>query len=132
MVSDSEHVKVIYTLALENESLLAEAERRLVEPNTHELLRILLAASDGGPQMVSGTTREWMALHAGPTHRSPRRLPLNRLMILLQSGLWGEAWVAGNERCGRGCSTEGASVVRAASRRRLALPSSRQASGCPN
>ena len=37
-------------------------------PNTSEQLPVLLAVSDGGPQMVSGTTREFMALHALAMH----------------------------------------------------------------
>ncbi len=78
---DSEHVKVIYTLALEDESLLAEAERRLVEPNAHELLPILLAVSDGGPQMVSGTTREWMALHSLALHIGRPGVPQDQAHI---------------------------------------------------
>ncbi len=44
----SEHIAAIYTLALEDEGLLAEAERRLIAPNSDEQLPILLAVSDGG------------------------------------------------------------------------------------
>lgn len=65
---ESEHIAAIYTRALEAEGLLAEAEARQVAPNAEELLPILLTVSDGGPQMVSGTTREFMALHALAMH----------------------------------------------------------------
>jgi hypothetical protein len=51
-----------YTLALEDQGLLGEAERRMIAPNSDTDLPILLAVSDNGPQMVSGTTREWLAL----------------------------------------------------------------------
>lgn len=65
---ESEHVQTIYIQALEAEGLLTEVEARMVTPNTDELLPVLLAVSDGGPQMVSGTTREFMALHALAMH----------------------------------------------------------------
>ena len=65
---ESEHIAAVYTHALEREGLLAEAERRQIAPNDSEALPILLAVSDGGPQMVSGTTREWMALHSLALH----------------------------------------------------------------
>jgi putative transposase len=62
--SESEHVQVLYTRALETEGMLAAIEARMVAPNADEQLPVLLAVSDGGPQMVSGTTREFMALRA--------------------------------------------------------------------
>ena len=40
----------------------------MVAPNSDELLPVLLAVSDNGPQMISGTTREFMALHALAMH----------------------------------------------------------------
>ncbi|MBW3577083.1 MAG: integrase core domain-containing protein [Actinobacteria bacterium] len=86
---ESDHVKVIYTLALEDEGLLAEAERRMVqvvEPNSDEQLPILLAVSDGGPQMVSGTTREWMALHSLAMHVGRPGTPTDQAHI---ESLWG-------------------------------------------
>lgn len=82
----SEHVKVIYTVALEDEGLLEVAERRMIEPNTDELLPILLAVSDGGPQMVSGTTREWMALHSLAMHIGRPGTPTDQAHI---ESLWG-------------------------------------------
>jgi len=81
----SEHVAAVYTLALEGEGLLAEAERRMVEPNSDELLPILLAVSDGGPQMVSGTTREWMALHSLAMHVGRPGTPTDQAHI---ESLW--------------------------------------------
>jgi putative transposase len=65
---ESVHVQAIYTRALELEGLLEIVEQRMIEPNADELLPVLLAVSDGGPQMVSGTTREFMALHALAMH----------------------------------------------------------------
>ena len=64
----SEHVMAIYTQALDTEGLLAEVEARMVAPNRDEQLPVLLTVSDGGPQMISGTTREFMALHALAMH----------------------------------------------------------------
>lgn len=83
---ESEHVKAIYTRALEVEGLLAEAEARMVDPNADELLPILLAVSDGGPQMVSGTTREFMALHALAMHVGRPGVPQDQAHI---ESLWG-------------------------------------------
>lgn len=83
---ESEHVKAIYTIALEAEGLLAQAEARMVDPNADELLPILLAVSDGGPQMVSGTTREWMALHALAMHVGRPGTPTDQAHI---ESLWG-------------------------------------------
>ncbi len=65
---ESEHVQAIYTLALEREGLLEAIEARMIAPNADEQLPVLLAVSDGGPQMISGTTREFMALHALAMH----------------------------------------------------------------
>ena len=45
----SEHLKLVYTVALEDEGLLRVAKRRMIEPNTDELFPILLAGDDGGP-----------------------------------------------------------------------------------
>ena len=53
---ESEHVQAVYVRALESEGLLTEIEARMVAPNSSEQLPVLLAVSDGGPQMVSGTT----------------------------------------------------------------------------
>lgn len=42
----SEQVTAAYTLALEDQGLMAEAERRMIAPNSDEELPILLAVSD--------------------------------------------------------------------------------------
>jgi putative transposase len=65
---ESEHVQAAYTRALQAEGLLEGIEARMVAPNSSGQLPVLLAVSDGGPQMVSGTTREFMALHALAMH----------------------------------------------------------------
>jgi len=83
---ESEHVQAIYTIALEAEGLLAQAEARQVAPNADELLPILLTVSDGGPQMVSGTTREFMALHALAMHIGRPGTPTDQAHI---ESLWG-------------------------------------------
>lgn len=83
---ESLHVQLVYTRALEDEGMLIEAERRMVEPNADELLPILLAVSDSGPQMVSGTTREWMALHSLAMHVGRPGTPTDQAHI---ESLWG-------------------------------------------
>ena len=65
---ESEHVQAAYIRALEAEGLLEKIEARMVTPNTEEQLPVLLAVSDGGAQMVSGSTREFMALHSLAMH----------------------------------------------------------------
>ena len=64
----SDDLVALYTRALDVEGLLPQIEARMIAPNSHEQLPVLLAVSDGGPQMVSGTTREWMALHSLALH----------------------------------------------------------------
>lgn len=78
---ESEHVQAIYTRALELEGLLDEIEARMVAPNTDELLPVLLAVSDNGPQMISGTTREFMALHALALHTGRPGTPTDQAHI---------------------------------------------------
>lgn len=78
---ESEHVQTIYIRALEAEGLLGEVEARMVAPNSDELLPVLLAVSDGGPQMVSGTTREFMALHALAMHVGRPGVPTDQAHI---------------------------------------------------
>jgi len=77
----SEQVTAAYTLALEDQGLLGEAERRMIAPNSDEALPILLAASDNGPQMVSGTTREWLALHSLAWHTGRPGTPTDQAHI---------------------------------------------------
>lgn len=69
----STQVEVVFTAALEAEGLMAQALARgadgLVPVDRDDERRpILLAVSDNGPQMTSGSTREFMALHAIATH----------------------------------------------------------------
>ena len=77
----SEQVIAVYTLALEDEGLLEIAEARMVQPNSDEQLPILLAVSDNGPQMISGTTREWMALHSLAWHTGRPGVPQDQARI---------------------------------------------------
>jgi transposase InsO family protein len=85
----SVQVEVVFTAALEAEGLMAEVEARLEATTNTPLARIdaddearpiLLAVSDNGPEMTSGSTREFMALcsiaqHFGrpgvPTDQAP-------------------------------------------------------------
>ena len=78
---ESVHVQAIYTRALEAEGLLPEIEARMVAPNADELLPVLLAVSDNGPQMISGTTREFMALHALAMHTGRPGTPTDQAHI---------------------------------------------------
>jgi transposase InsO family protein len=78
---ESEHVQAVYIRALQAEGLLDEIEVRMVAPNTENLLPVLLAVSDGGPQMVSGTTREFMALHALAMHVGRPGVPTDQAHI---------------------------------------------------
>ena len=68
----STQVEIGFTDALEAEGLLEAVERRqdgLVDPGVDDETRpILLAVSDNGPQMTSGSTREFMALCAIAQH----------------------------------------------------------------
>lgn len=73
--------KVIYTLALEDKRMLKRAEWRMIETNTDELSPILLAVSDGAFQMVSGATREWMALHSLALHVGRSGIPTVQVHI---------------------------------------------------
>jgi putative transposase len=77
----SEHIAAIYTLALDDEGLLSQAEARMIEPNDDQALPILLSVCDGGPQMVSGTTREWMALHSLAMHIGRPGIPTDQAHI---------------------------------------------------
>jgi putative transposase len=77
----SEQVTAAYSLALEDQGLLGEAERRMIAPNSDEALPILLATSDNGPQMVSGTTREWLALHSLAWHTGRPGVPQDQAHI---------------------------------------------------
>ena len=77
----SETITAAYTDALDAEGLLAGIEARMIAPNSDELLPVLLAVSDNGPQMTSGTTREWMALHALAMHLGRPGVPTDQAHI---------------------------------------------------
>ena len=67
----STQVEIVFTDALAAEGLLAQLEARAdgLDPKMDDDSRpILLAVSDNGPQMTSGSTREFMALCAIACH----------------------------------------------------------------
>jgi hypothetical protein len=68
----STQIEIVFTDALAAEGLLAQVEARtdgLVDPSVDDQARpILLALSDNGPQMTSGSIREFMALCAIACH----------------------------------------------------------------
>ena len=78
---ESEHVQAVYTQALEAEGMLEQIEARMIAPNVDEQLPVLLAVSDNGPQMISGTTREFMALHALAMHTGRPGTPTDQAHI---------------------------------------------------
>jgi putative transposase len=78
-------VQVLFTRALDAEGLLAgivgRAER-LADPADPDADQpILLAVSDNGPQMTSGSTREFMALHAIATHFGRPGVPTDQAPV---------------------------------------------------
>jgi putative transposase len=78
-------VQVLFTRALDSEGLLdgivGRAER-LADPTTPDADQpILLAVSDNGPQMTSGSTREFMALHAIATHFGRPGVPTDQAPV---------------------------------------------------
>ncbi len=81
----STQVQVVFTEALELEGLLALIEARadgLVDPTVDDESRpILLAVSDNGPQMTSGSTREFMALMAIAQHFGRPGTPTDQAWI---------------------------------------------------
>jgi putative transposase len=77
-------VKVLFTRALEAERLLEQILELVdqVDPaDPAELQPILLAVSDNGAQMTSGSTREFMALHAIATHYGRPGTPTDQAHI---------------------------------------------------
>ena len=81
----STQVEVVFTDALAAEGLLAGVEARqdeLVDPTVDDERRpILLAMSDNGPQMTSGSTREFMALCAIHQHFGRPGTPTDQAWI---------------------------------------------------
>jgi putative transposase len=81
----STQVEVVFTEALEREGLLELVGARqdgLVDPTVDDPSRpILLAMSDNGPQMTSGSTREFMALCAIHQHFGRPGTPTDQAWI---------------------------------------------------
>ena len=81
----STQVQVVFTDALAVEGLLAQVEARMdavVDPAVDDERRpILLAMSDNGPQMTSGSTREFMALCAIHQHFGRPGTPTDQAWI---------------------------------------------------
>jgi putative transposase len=81
----STQVQVVFTQALEREELLGRVTARrdgLVDPTVDDPTRpILLAMSDNGPQMTSGSTREFMALCAIHQHFGRPGTPTDQAWI---------------------------------------------------
>ena len=84
---EATHVQVqaLFTRALEREGLLEQILSLIDElaPGTDlgELEPILLSVSDNGAQMTSGSTREFMALHAIATHYGRPGTPTDQAHI---------------------------------------------------
>ena len=82
----STQVELAFTAALELEGLLEQIEARhddgRVDISVDDEHRpILLAVSDNGPQMTSGSTREFMALHAIARHFGRPGTPTDQAWI---------------------------------------------------
>ena len=82
----STQVELAFTAALELEGLLEQIDARYddgrVDVSIDDPLRpILLAVSDNGPQMTSGSTREFMALHAIARHFGRPGTPTDQAWI---------------------------------------------------
>jgi transposase InsO family protein len=81
----STQIQVLFTNALEREGLLDDIEARLdglVPIDVDDEHRpILLAISDNGPQMTSGSTREFMALCAIAQHFGRPHTPTDQAWI---------------------------------------------------
>lgn len=82
----STQVEIGFTAALDAEGLFEQIEQRtaagLADPSTDDDTRpILLAVSDNGPQMTSGSTREFMALCAIAQHFGRPGTPTDQAWI---------------------------------------------------
>ena len=84
---EATHVQVqaLFTRALEREGLLDQilslVDELAPEADPSELEPILLSVSDNGAQMRSGSTREFMALHAIATHYGRPGTPTDQAHI---------------------------------------------------
>lgn len=75
-------VQVLFTRALESEGLLDQILTLVDELGEDDQLEpILLSVSDNGAQMTSGSTREFMALHAIATHYGRPGTPTDQAHI---------------------------------------------------
>ncbi len=81
----SVQVQALFTRALEREGLLDEIltliDELAPDAEPSELQPILLSVSDNGAQMRSGSTREFMALHAIATHYGRPGTPTDQAHI---------------------------------------------------
>ena len=81
----STQIEIVFTDALAVEGLLARVEARadgLIDPTVDDPARpVLLAVSDNGPQMTSGSTREFMALCAIAQHFGRPGTPTDQAWI---------------------------------------------------
>jgi putative transposase len=81
----STQVQVLFTRALDTEGLLdgiAGRHDRPADPAPPDADQpVLLAVSDNGPQMTSGSTREFMALHAIATHHGRPGVPTDQAPV---------------------------------------------------
>src|SRR5205823_3745674 len=79
---EATHVQVqaLFTRALEREGLLQQVLAEADQPAS-ERRPVLLAVSDNGAQMTSGSTREFMALHAIATHYGRPGTPTDQAQI---------------------------------------------------
>jgi len=73
-------VKLLFTRALEAEGLMQQVLHQAEQP-AEDRRPVLLAVSDNGPQMTSGSTREFMALHAIATHYGRPGTPTDQAHI---------------------------------------------------
>src|SRR5204862_3313219 len=71
---------LLFTRALEAEGLMQQVLDAAEQP-AEERRPVLLAVSDNGPQMTSGSTREFMALHAIATHYGRPGTPTDQAHI---------------------------------------------------
>jgi putative transposase len=84
---EATHVQVqaLFTRALEREGLLEQILSLIDElapgAEASELEPILLSVSDNGAQMTSGSTREFMALHAIATHYGRPGTPTDQALV---------------------------------------------------
>jgi putative transposase len=77
----STQIQALFMRALEREGLLDRVLERADDGTAAVEPPILLAVSDNGPQMTSGSTREFMALHAIAQHRGRPGVPTDQAHI---------------------------------------------------